>query len=197
MVKSLFGVLTGKEKPDTDIEDRLLNDVYGWVRGKTHTIDSLYDALFKYTESLRKKGKKIIISGDYNTAHHEIDLARPKQNTGTSGFMPIEREKLDFERGIIVQVEKFNLLETQMETAKEADKVAGNGYQISLKRFQNGEISITDLNISLSEREKGKRDYIASLEDYWQSYYYIRTLTLYDFELHQKIIYSNPSLSSK
>jgi outer membrane protein len=130
---------------------------------------------------------------DWGKSASAVKLAESRRELVLYG---VEREKLDFERSIIVQVEKFNLLKNQMETAKEADKVAGNGYLISLKRFQNGEISITDLNISLSEREKGKRDYIASLEDYWQSFYYIRTLTLYDFELHQKIIYSNPSLSS-
>ncbi|NJN25922.1 MAG: TolC family protein [Cyclobacteriaceae bacterium] len=107
----------------------------------------------------------------------------------------VEREKLNFEREVVVEVEQFNLLKDQLETAKEADKVSENGYMISLKKFQNGEISITDLNISLSEREKGKRDYISSLEDYWESYYYLRILTLYDFVLNQKITYINPSLS--
>jgi len=106
----------------------------------------------------------------------------------------VERERLDFEREVVVQVEQFNLIESQLETAKEADKVAENGYLIALKKFQNGEISITDLNISLSERESAKRDYIASIEDYWESYYYIRILTLYDFVLNQKISYMNPSL---
>ena len=109
----------------------------------------------------------------------------------------VEREKLDFEREVYVQVEQFNLLKDQLETAGEADKVAENGYKISLKRFQNGEISITDLNISLSEREQAKRDYISSIRDYWESFHILRILTLYDFELNDKIIYSNPALSSK
>lgn len=109
----------------------------------------------------------------------------------------VEREKLDFEREVVVQVEKFNLIKDQLETSNEADKVAENGYLIALKRFQNGEISITDLNISLSEREKAKRDYISSIEDYWESYYYIRILTLYDFILDQKIDYTNPSLANR
>jgi outer membrane protein TolC len=86
-------------------------------------------------------------------------------------------------------------LRDQIETAKEADKVAENGYTIALKKFQSGEITITDLNIFLQEREKAKRDYIASIESYWESYYYLRILTLYDFELHEKISYNNPSLS--
>jgi len=52
-----------------------------------------YDYVFEHLNN--NKDRNFIVSGDYNTAHKEIDLARPKQNTGTSGFMPVEREKLD------------------------------------------------------------------------------------------------------
>lgn len=54
-----------------------------------------YDAVFEYLEKLKRTQKNIIITGDYNTAHKEIDLARPNENVGTSGFIPVEREKLD------------------------------------------------------------------------------------------------------
>jgi exodeoxyribonuclease-3 len=54
-----------------------------------------YSELFKRTEELRKKNKNIIVCGDYNTAHKEIDLARPKENQRTSGFLPEERAWLD------------------------------------------------------------------------------------------------------
>jgi len=54
-----------------------------------------YDALLDYCENLRKKGHKLVICGDYNTAHHEIDLKNPKQNVKYSGFLPIEREWMD------------------------------------------------------------------------------------------------------
>lgn len=75
----------------------------------------------------------------------------------------VQKAKEDFDRGVIVQVEQFGLLKGQLKTAKEADRVAENGYKIALKKFQNGEISITDLNIALSEREGAKRDYISTL----------------------------------
>jgi outer membrane protein len=109
----------------------------------------------------------------------------------------VEKDRSDFERGVIVQVEQFGLLRDQLNTAREADRVAENGYQIALKKFQSGEISITDLNIALSERETAKRDYITSIENYWESYYRLRILTLYDFELNQKIMYENPMLLEK
>jgi exodeoxyribonuclease-3 len=53
-----------------------------------------YDSFLAYAEELRKK-KPIVVCGDFNTAHKEIDLARPKENEGTSGFLPIERAWLD------------------------------------------------------------------------------------------------------
>ena len=107
----------------------------------------------------------------------------------------VANDKRDFEREIVVQVEQFGLLKDQMVTSEEADKVSENGYEIALKKFQNGEISITDLNISLQEREAAKRDYISSLEDYWVAYYRLRILTLYDFEIQEKIWYPNPMLN--
>ena len=54
-----------------------------------------YDAFLEHSELLRKKGKPVLCCGDYNTAHHPIDLARPKENEKISGFMPIERAWLD------------------------------------------------------------------------------------------------------
>ena len=54
-----------------------------------------YKEFLEYIKRLEKNGKKIIFCGDVNTAHNEIDLARPKENIDNSGFMPIEREWLD------------------------------------------------------------------------------------------------------
>ena len=54
-----------------------------------------YDEFLDYVEKLRKKDKKIIICGDVNTAHTEIDLARPKENEKNSGFLPVERKWMD------------------------------------------------------------------------------------------------------
>lgn len=109
----------------------------------------------------------------------------------------VEKDRTDFERSVVVQVEQFSLMKDQLITTKEADKVAANGYLIALKQFQNGETTITDLNIALSERDNAKRDYIYSLQSYWEAFYKLRILTLYDFEKNQKIGYINPLYSEK
>lgn len=54
-----------------------------------------YDYFLKYINELRSRGEKVIFCGDVNTAHTEIDLARPKENVKVSGFLPIERAWMD------------------------------------------------------------------------------------------------------
>lgn len=53
-------------------------------------------ATLELAKDLEKEHKKpIILCGDFNTAHHAIDLKNPKTNTKTTGFLPIEREWMD------------------------------------------------------------------------------------------------------
>ncbi len=52
-----------------------------------------YKKLFARVEALKKRGP-VFVTGDYNTAHEAIDLARPKTNTKSSGFLPEERAEL-------------------------------------------------------------------------------------------------------
>jgi exodeoxyribonuclease III len=54
-----------------------------------------YDAFLAHCERIRKTQPNILFCGDVNTAHTEIDLARPKENKDTTGFLPIEREWID------------------------------------------------------------------------------------------------------
>lgn len=54
-----------------------------------------YDTFLGYADNLKAIGKNIVVCGDFNTAHKEIDLARPKENEKISGFLPIERAWID------------------------------------------------------------------------------------------------------
>ena len=53
-----------------------------------------YDAFLDHAQELRKT-RPIVVCGDFNTAHRPIDIARPKENESTSGFLPIERAWMD------------------------------------------------------------------------------------------------------
>jgi exodeoxyribonuclease-3 len=60
-----------------------------------------YDTFLHYLGGL--KTRKVVLCGDFNTAHREIDLARPKENSNRSGFLPQERAWLDrlLDRGFL------------------------------------------------------------------------------------------------
>lgn len=54
-----------------------------------------YRRLFERLEKPLRDGGRVLVVGDFNTAHQDIDLARPRENRETSGFRPEEREEFD------------------------------------------------------------------------------------------------------
>jgi exodeoxyribonuclease-3 len=99
---------------ETDFDDFVLLNIY-FPNGTSgyHRVEyklEFYDYLFSYLDKYRDKKRKHIVCGDYNTAHKEIDLARPKENEGNSGFLPEERKKIDeiIELGYIDTFRIFN-----------------------------------------------------------------------------------------
>ncbi len=74
-----------------------------------------YDRLLEVMLEYKNNGKNIVVCGDYNTAHKPIDLARPKANEQTSGFLPIERAWLDklVEHGFVDTFRHFDEREAQ------------------------------------------------------------------------------------
>ncbi len=76
----------------------LINSYFPNGGGGEHRLKyklEFYDAFLEFCEKLRKDKKKIIFTGDVNTAHQAIDLARPKENEENTGFLPIERAWID------------------------------------------------------------------------------------------------------
>lgn len=69
-----------------------------------------YDAILNYCNEEIKNGKKLIICGDYNTAHTPMDIKNAKANEKTSGFLPMERAWIDkfISNGYIDTFRHFN-----------------------------------------------------------------------------------------
>ena len=82
-----------------DYENFILFNVY-FPNGKSrperlqYKMD-FYECFLDVCKDLIKKGKNVVVCGDVNTAHKEIDLARPKANQKISGFLPEERAWID------------------------------------------------------------------------------------------------------
>jgi len=98
----------------TEFNDFILFNIY-FPNGKAskerlqYKMD-FYNAFLKHCKKLLKQGEKIVVCGDVNTAHEEIDLARPKENSNTSGFLPEERKWIDkfISAGFIDTFRMFN-----------------------------------------------------------------------------------------
>jgi exodeoxyribonuclease-3 len=69
-----------------------------------------YEAFQIHATERKNRGKGVIVCGDVNTAHKAIDLARPRENEKTSGFLPVEREWIDrfIESGFVDTFRMFN-----------------------------------------------------------------------------------------
>jgi len=87
-----------------------------------------YEAFLKHANKLRKEGRRLVICGDFNTAHKEIDLARPKENVEVSGFRPEERAWMD--------------------------KFVGKGYVDSLRHFDPAPQRYTWWSLRTAARER-------------------------------------------
>jgi len=98
----------------TEFEDFVLFNIY-FPNGKRdqerldYKLD-FYDTFLAYADNLKAEGKNIVVCGDFNTAHKEIDLAHPKENSGISGFLPVERAWIDtfIDHGYVDTFRHFN-----------------------------------------------------------------------------------------
>ena len=83
----------------TDFDDWSLLNIYFPNGGKSSEAWAyklvFYEQILAYMNALRNQGRKVIMCGDLNVAHNEIDIARPKENDGKIGFHPKERAWVD------------------------------------------------------------------------------------------------------
>jgi len=101
-----------------------------------------YDAFLDYAQGLRRESARLVVCGDFNTAHKEIDIARPKENSKVSGFLPVERAWMD--------------------------KIVSNGYVDSFRLFNRQPAQYTwwDIKTRARERNVGWRiDYFFVTQD--------------------------------
>jgi exodeoxyribonuclease-3 len=102
-------VRRGFDIPEFDGEGRVLASVYPgftlfniyFPNGQRDALRlkfklDFYAAFLKVIDRCRRQGEdRIVVCGDVNTAHQEIDLARPRENSAVSGFLPEERAWID------------------------------------------------------------------------------------------------------
>jgi len=89
-------IINGDRNSDWDDEGRVI--IAKFDEFSLLNVDfkmKFYEHFLNYINKLRENGEKVIFCGDVNTAHTEIDLARPEANRQISGFLDVERAWID------------------------------------------------------------------------------------------------------
>jgi outer membrane protein TolC len=102
-------------------------------------------------------------------SNREVVLSRTKQ------------EQMNFNQDIFLLVENFNNQAGQLEIAGQADRIAEKRYETSIEIFMIGKINILDLNDAQKSKDEAKLKHVQELYKYWNYFYTIRSVALYDF----------------
>jgi outer membrane protein len=117
-----------------------------------------------------------------NRARSEIAESRQQVTE-----LRVEHERKSFEHELFRQIQVYRLNKSQLEIAARADTVAQKRFEITRQRYMIGKISITDLNLAMTEQETARRRYVEALRSFWTGYYNLRRATMYDFENQREL----------
>lgn len=99
----------------------------------------------------------------------------------------LEQEEIKFQQEIRIKVMQFNNQAKQCNISARALAIAGERYEITKQRFQNGGITVIDLNTAQRELDNASEQYISQLRTFWSAYFELRKLSLYDYILEKDI----------
>lgn len=94
----------------------------------------------------------------------------------------VRQETMNFNQNLFILVERYGNQLRQLETARRADEIAQKRYATNVETFLVGKISTLDLNDSMVKKDEARREYVNELYLFWNYYYQIRSLTLWDYQ---------------
>jgi outer membrane protein len=121
---------------------------------------------------------------DWGLAKGKIRMARSNLELTQ---VQVNQSRIDFQQNLSLDVEQFNMQKNQVEVAALSDTVAQKRYEVTKARFMIGKIAVLDLNDADTRKDQNRRSYVQALQDYWNYFYNIRSLTLFDFINKQPI----------
>jgi len=93
----------------------------------------------------------------------------------------VRQDELAFRTDVQQTVQQFLNLQQEVQLARELQQLAQERFEIARESYRLGAINVTDLIFSQQEKDLSRRTYVFALGDYWQAYYRLQELTLYDF----------------
>ncbi len=115
---------------------------------------------------------------DWGKRRGKVRVAESQRETVRA---QLRQDEMDFRQDMFLLVEHFNNQAMQVRIAVEADSVAQRRYDTNVQAFLIGQISTLDLNDSQSAKDEARQTRITELYNYWNYFYQIRSLTLWDY----------------
>ncbi|HEY5471216.1 MAG TPA: TolC family protein [Bacteroidales bacterium] len=115
--------------------------------------------------------------GKVKMAQSSLELAQVQSNQAVT----------DFAQNLYLDVEMFNLQASQVGIAAKSDTVAQKMFEVTKQRFMIGKIAVLELNNADTKKDENRRAYVQSLQNYWNYFYNLRYLTLFDFILKKPL----------
>ncbi len=146
--------------------------------GLTQRADELLNV---YRDPMDQQGVRVGVTIpilDWGLGKGKVKMAESSREVVRTN---IQQSIVDFEQDVFLKVMQFNLQDDQLMLAAKADTIAQSRYNVTKERFLIGRIDVLELNIAQTERDNARDRYIAAMRNYWQFYYNMRKLTLYDF----------------
>jgi outer membrane protein TolC len=122
---------------------------------------------------------------DWGVARGRIKMAESQREIIKN---QVEQGMIDFRQSIYRDVMKFNMQKSQLAIAAKADTVAKLSYKITQDRYMIGKISeFQELYTAQTEADNLENSFYSALQNYWQRYYGLRKMTLYDFQNNEQL----------
>lgn len=169
-------------------------NIYGNVGFNKNTDDlsTAYQSPYGTEENLRFSLDMPIV--DWGQRRGKVQMAKSDREVTEA---TVKQAKIDFEQDIFISVMEFNMQEQQVKIASKADTIAQMGYEVTKQRFLIDKVDVIKLNAARNSLDAAKRNYISSIQAYWNSYFSIRKKTLFDFETHESLIHELDYLLQK
>jgi outer membrane protein TolC len=115
---------------------------------------------------------------DWGMGKGRVKMAKARAEMTRS---QIEQAEIDYRHEVYTLLEQFTNQRNQCEVSRRAQAIALDRYAIAMDNFRRGTLSVTEMNTAQSEKDSAEQTYISSLATFWNYYYQLRRLTLYDF----------------
>ena len=116
---------------------------------------------------------------DWGVGRGRVRMAEAQARTTRNS---LEQSMTDYRQDLLTQVMQFNNQRSRCEIARRAARLAEDSYELALKNFGTGTMTMTQLDQLKEKRDNALSSYVSNVASFWDYYFGIRRTTLYDYK---------------